>query len=207
MYDEKHRFIDAYDLRNEKCRFRQKGFSEPLLCRDCEARFARYERHSRRIFVDPLPAPRAGAERFFDLPNVDVSKLRYFLLSILWRSGVARSEMFAHVDLGEKHAEILRCHLLEGQPPPYDQYGCFVSALHHDGAPMKDVVVEPTYCRVDGHKVYRFVFAGIVLYCFVTGHPVAEKWRRLFLGYSDRVTIYRSDLPALRFMRELWFGR
>lgn len=206
LYDENHRFIDLYDVRNEKHRLGQKGYSEPLLCSDCEERFARYERHCRRVFSDPLPSPRVGAKRFFDLPNVDWFKLRYFLLSILWRASVAKCTVFTHVNLGHRHGEILRKHLLAETLPPFDQYGCLVLALHYEDEPMKDIIVEPTYCRIEGHKAYRFVVAGLVFFCVVSSHPVSEHWHKLLLGYSDQVTVYRTDLPDLRFMRDVWNG-
>ncbi len=206
LYDENHRFIDMYDVKNEKHCLGQKGHSEPLLCNDCEERLARYERHCRRLFTDPLPAPRVGTKRFFDLPNVDGFKFRYFLLSILWRASAAKGKVFTHVNLGPKHGDILRSHLLAETVPPFDQYGCLVLALHYEDEPMKGIIVEPTYCRIEGHLVYRFVFTGIVFCCFVSSHPVAEHWHKLLLGYSDQVTVYRTDLPDLRFLSEVWFG-
>lgn len=207
LYDENHRFIDMYDVRNEKHCLGQKGYSEPLLCSDCEERFARYERHCRRLFTDPLPSPRVGTKRFFDLPNVDGFKFRYFLLSILWRASESKGNVFTHVNLGSKHSEVLRKHLLAETLPPFDQYGCWVLALHYEDEPMNGIIVEPTYCRIEGHKVYRFVFTGIMLYCFVSSHPVPETWNKLLLGYSDRITIYRADLPEVGFLREMWYGQ
>lgn len=207
FYDDSHRFINMYDVRNEKHCYGQKGYSEPLLCSACEGRFARYEHHCRRLFTDPLPAPRAGTKRFFDLSHINGFKLRYFLLSILWRASEATNEMFKYVDLGPKHAENLRKHLLAETLPRFDQYGCWVLALHYENEPMKDIIVEPTYCRIEGHKVYRLVFTGIVFLSFVSSHPVPENLRRLLLGASDQVTIYRTDLPELGFLRKLWYGR
>ena len=207
LYDENHRFIDMYDVKNEKQCLGQKGYSEPLLCSDCEERFARYERHCRRLFTDPLPAPRVGTKRFFDLPNVDWFRFRYFLLSILWRASIAQGPVFTHVNLGPRHSEILRKQLLSETLPPFDQYGCWVLALHYENEHMRSIIVEPTYCRIEGHMVYRFVFTGVVFYCFVSSHPIIERWRKLFLGYSGQTTIYRADLPELRFLREMWYGQ
>lgn len=207
LYDGNHHYINMYDVRNDKTCLGQKGFYEPMLCTQCEAKFTRYERHSRRIFTDPLPPPRKGTTRFFDLPNVDAFKFRYFLLSVLWRASNARQKIFQHVDLGPRHHEILRQHLLSETLPPYNRYGCWVLSLHYDDTPLKDFVVEPTYCRIEGHKVYRFVFTGIVLMCFVSNHSLSERWSRLLLGSSDHVTIYRADLPELAFLRKVWYGK
>ena len=80
-------------------------------------------------------------------------------------------------------------------------------SLHYDNIPLKDVIVEPTYCRIEGHKVYRFVSAGIVLMCFVSNHRLSEGWSRLLLGSSGQVSIYRADLPELAFLRKVWYGK
>jgi hypothetical protein len=112
--------------------------------------------------------------------------------------------MFAHVDLGEKHSEALRSNLLAEELPKFDQYGCFVSVLHHEGRPMKDMIVEPTYCRVDGHKVYRLVFTGLLVHVFVSAHPVPERLRRLFVGATGHVTVYAADLEEFAFLRRMW---
>jgi hypothetical protein len=206
LYDSHHRFVNVYDLRNMKSCLGQSGFSEPMLCGACESLFAKYERHARRVFTDPLPPPRAGTKRFFDLPRVDAFRFRYFLLSILWRAGEASHEVFSHVDLGARHEETLREHLLAETLPHYCRFGCWVLALHHDDEQMKSMIVEPTYGRIEGHRVYRFVFAGLVLFAFVSSHPLPEVWTRLLLGSSPMVTIYRADLPELGFLRHALYG-
>ena len=207
LYDEKQRLIDVYDWRNEKTRFRNIGIREPLLCLNCEAHFARYERHCRRLFSDPLPQPRAGTKRFLDLPRLDIFKLRYFLLSILWRASESSDDFFKHVDLGLKHSEILRNHLLADTLPSYDEYGCWALALHYENKPLKDLILEPTPSRIEDHKVYRFVFTGLVLFCFVSSHPISEMYRKCLIGNSKTVTIHRADLPELGFLRKLFFGQ
>lgn len=207
LYDENHHFIKLYDVRNDGHCYGQKGYSEPLLCAECEALLARYERYCRRVFTDPLPPPRADTKRFYDLSRVNGFKLRYFFLSILWRASESKHEMYKHVTLGKKHSDILRSHLLAETLPPYDQYGCLVLALHHNDTPLKDLIVEPTHCRIEGHKVYRFVFAGLVLFCFVSSHQVSERWKRLLLGSSEQVTIYRADMPELGFLRSVFYGK
>lgn len=206
LYDDNHHFINMYDVRQEKTCLGQTGWKEPLLCPTCEGIFAKYERHSRRLFTDQLPAPRKGTKRYFDLPRLDHFKLRYFFLSILWRASVAKSPMFKHVALGQKHEQLLRGHLLAETLPEYDDYGCWVLALHYDSEPLKDIIVEPTHCRIEGHRVYRFVFAGIVLFAFVSSHPVSDKLRRFLLGATSQVTVYRADLPELGFLRQVWHG-
>ena len=111
-----------------------------------------------------------------------------------------------HVDLGPKHSERLRNHLLADTLPPYDEYGCWALALHFENEPLKDLIMEPTPSRIEGHKVYRFVFTGIVLFCFVSSHPIPELFRKYLIGRSEQVTIHRANLPELSFLRRL-FGQ
>ena len=205
MYDSEHRFIDMYDVKNQKIRKGQKGHWQYMLCRECESHFSKFERHASRVFTRPLPAPRLGTTRYFDLPAVDPGKLRLFLLSVLWRAGVSRLDMFEHVVLG-RHEEALRRIVLSEEPPSFDSYGTMMFALHYRKDPLHNMLVEPTPCRVDGHRVYRFVFHGFVMMIWVTGHRVGSRWRRLFLGADGATTVYSAELDEFKFLHSLWYG-
>jgi len=207
LYDENHHFINMFDVRNERYNLGQKGFKETLLCRNCETLFNRYEEYCcRRLFKKDLPSPRQGTQRFFDLPNVDSTKLRYFLLSILWRASESNQAMFTNVHLGPKHSERLRSHLLREALPSQDTYGLMVLALHFEEKPMIDIIMQPTFCRIEGHRVYYFVFTGIVFLCFTSSHQVPLLWKRWFIGSTPQTTIYRADLPELKFLSKIWFN-
>ena len=196
-----------YDVRNMKTRLGQIGYREPLLCKRCEGQFAKYERRARRLFTDPLPKPRPGTTRLYNITNLDAHTVRYFLLSILWRASVASHDAYKNVAIGVKHEEFLRKALLSEELPPYDKYGCLLFALHYQGEQLKDLLVPPMPSRFEGHKVYEFVFAGIVARYLVSSHPVPDKWKPLLMGANDGVSIYRAELEEFKGLKKAWYGK
>ncbi len=63
FYDKDHRIIEVSDVEKGKVRRMQKGMWERLLCTKCESLLNGWERHSRRIFTDPLPPHEPGSKK------------------------------------------------------------------------------------------------------------------------------------------------
>lgn len=203
MYDENHRFIEVANVREGITRKGQKGYTERLLCAECETYFNRFERHTRRLFVDPLPARKTGSNRERNFLNLSYTNTKLFFLSILWRSSVSTHETFKHVDLGP-HEEPLRQMLLNGDAGTCQQFGVMVLTLHFDKQHFRDLIVEPTYMRIDGRRCYRFVFMGFIVLIFVSNQRLPRKTEQAVLSPERPVTCYDAELNELQFLREVW---
>jgi hypothetical protein len=204
MYDRKHRYLELCDVDAGKIRLEQKGFREKLLCFECEARLNnRYERHSRRLFKDDLPPPESPKSRRIRITNLDPQVLKLFLLSVLWRAGVSSLPVFKHIDLG-KHEERLRVILLSGNSESRVGYPCVVIPLLLEGKHFRDYIVEPTPCRIEGHKCYRFVFGGFVFLFFVSNHNLPPKLQRTCLADTGPVLLYPTELAEFAFLTDVW---
>ena len=160
IYDGKHQFLELDGGAGTYSR-PQKGFREPLLCDECEKIFQRYENCFVRFWYqrDPLPDP----------VNVDILKrsgfdfepFYRFHLSIFWRAAVAKESRFSAVILGP-FEEPLRQYL-HGE----------VTTLQHEptvcGIILRRprthelcnwLMIGPVWQRIDGIKIYTFVFGG-----------------------------------------------
>ncbi|MGI8967036.1 MAG: hypothetical protein ACR2H1_13250, partial [Limisphaerales bacterium] len=108
---------------------RQTGYWERLLCKECEAQFSKYETYASNHFLNVnLPTPSNAADRMITLKVDDYRPLKLFLMSVLWRVGVASGDFFRCVDLGPHEAR-LRKMLHAENPGEPDDYGCLITPL------------------------------------------------------------------------------
>ena len=190
------------DVKHGVVRRGQKGYSEPLLCSNCETLIARYERHSRRLFVDPLPPHVAGSRRMREHPRLDYTQFKLFCLSIVWRASVSRLPLFKHVALGP-HEDAIRGMLLSGHAGESSTYPTQVFALHFKGEHFRDFLVEPTYMRVEGRRCYRFVMMGFVVLVYVAGHQISIEQQKLAIGRDQTVRTFDVELEEFEFLRRV----
>jgi hypothetical protein len=196
LYDKDHRFIEVVSVDEGKVRRGQKGYREKLLCDLCETRLNRLERHARRLFVDPLPNRKSP--RRIDVTNLDYGRFKLFLMSVLWRASVSSLGMFRHVTLGP-HEERVRRMLQNEDPGSPEEYGCVIIPLLFEGEHFRDFMVEPTPCKVDGRRCYRFVFFGFVFLVFVSSHGPPPTMTKLLIRDDRPIEIYPTELHELRF--------
>jgi hypothetical protein len=203
FYDEKHRFIEVTDVSAGRVTRPQKGFREPLLCSGCEALISRYERHARRLFVDPLPVVALNEARTREHERIDYALLKLFVLSVIWRASVSKLRVFKHVDLGP-HEQLLGDMLLAGDPGQAGDYPVVIWVLHFQRERMPDLMTEPTYMRIDGLKCYRLMMTGFIFFVFVSKQNPSSRWLRLAIAPDKPVTTYDIELSEVGFLREVW---
>lgn len=189
----------------------QDAFHEELLCDDCEARFQKWEDHAarminqKRVFdFEPVQRP-----QLIKLSGFDYSRMKLFLLSILWRMGVAKAPTFAKVKLGP-HTERIGRMLLNSDPQEITDYGCIVSVVDMDQEritltrPADGVRYEAQNLRM-----YRALVDGLLLAWIVGSKEHMDRFRApelllqldgTWLTYArewDRVDFLRSELGKI----------
>ncbi len=198
LYDAKHRF-HIYNIEGDTDRkFAQKGLREELLCKPCELQIGKYERYVSLLFRGDINAKAQTYNLLVVVSPVDAKLLRLFLLSILWRSGISKQKFFLHVSLGA-HAEQLRTMLRAEEVTPLWRYGCMVAAPLLNDEPQFDLMVQPTETRVDGLRVYRYVFGGLSWAFFVASHPHPRKLELLSLDNREELRFLKTDLRDMQY--------
>ncbi|HEY1170724.1 MAG TPA: hypothetical protein VGH19_05080 [Verrucomicrobiae bacterium] len=203
LYDDKHHFIALEDVESGEIRKGQKGHRERLLCSGCESLINKFEKHSRRLFVDPLPAFVMGSVRIREHPRLDYNLLKLFFLSILWRASVSSLPLFEHVYLGP-HEELIRKMLVSGQSGASTHYPIAIFALNYDGDHFRDLLVQPTYARVEGRRCYRFVMMGFVVFIFVASMPAPSPFPLIALNPEKPVRSFSAEFNEFGFLKEVW---
>ena len=199
LYDSKHRFHQISADPEKRSELLQKGLREPLLCEGCEQRLSALERYASMVLNGGTSIGIQQQGKKLLLSGLDYKKLKLFQLSILWRAGIASSEVFSQVSLGS-HADRLREMLDSENPGPYHAYGCLMLTLMHEGQVVQALIVPPTWARLAGHFAYRFVFGGLVWVFVVSKHAPPEFVSKNFLQEDGTCVVRLQDMQELTFL-------
>jgi hypothetical protein len=200
MYDEKHRYNVLSLAPERRERIEQKGARERLLCRECEQQFAKLERYASLVLKGGAPGmdgQRNGS--IVSVTGIDYAQFKLFLLSLLWRAGVAKGRYFERVTLGP-HEERLRAMLHDGDPGSFDLYPCILWGLNLRPDEIPELMVQPCRDKVWGHTTYHFVVPGFKLVYFVSNQRLPWKQSQFVLQYDGSLVFQvRSvlELPSV----------
>lgn len=201
LYDDKHRFHQISADRDRPNRLLQKGLRAPLLCDTCELRFSVYERYASMFLNGGVGVSvRQDGDRLH-LANLDYKKLKLFQLSVLWRASVASLPAFSQVSLGP-HAKQIWKMLANDDPGGTHEYGCLMFVLMHQQDVLPDLIVSPTRARLDGHRVYRFVFGGLLFVYVVSSLRPPGYLSEHFLQESGNAIVKLQQVKELGFLAD-----
>lgn len=199
LYDSKHRLHQISVHPDEKNAFLQKGLREYLLCERCEQLLSVDERYASMMLNGGIGIDIQQRKDRLYLSGLDYKKLKLFQLSILWRAGVAKSPHFSQVNLGI-HEEQLRLMLLNKDPGLSSRYGCLMFALMHEKELMQDLIVQPTWARLESQLAYRFIFGGLLFIYVVASHSPPKFIAEHFLQESGTATMKLQQIKELHFL-------
>jgi hypothetical protein len=200
MYDEKHRFMQISTIPEIPIKHKQKGIREYLLCEECEQKFSVFERYVSQAYYHKESNKIQQDERIFVVEDVDYKLLKLFQLSILWRSAITNVELFGDVKLGP-HTERLRLMLFNEDPGKDYEYGCLQFAVIFDQNKLADgLIMPPALFRVDGYRMCRFTFGGIIWLYVISSHNNQFRWKEFFLLESGKLTIFKKFFEDIKFL-------
>lgn len=173
MYDEATRSALLLDVQAGKQRVRQRGFTEPLLCDDCEQRMNRWETYFARVWLHPSESRRPVQlpEDVVTIQGLDYESFKLFHLSLVWRAGIAQSRYFSAVRLRGR-AEALRVALLNADPGGANDFPFWGMALRDPktGGWQDELMKAPEATRRRGQWIYSMIFAGASWHYHTSAH-------------------------------------
>ena len=201
LYDEKHRFLELSTIKGKKNIFLQKGIRERLLCSNCETNLSKHEHYASSVFQRKKKLSTSSEGNLIYIEGLEYSTLKLFALSILWRAGVSTLPIFKQVQLGP-HEEQLRQMVLRNNPGAQDTYGFLISPILHQGKQLFDVIVEPSWSRLQGHFVCRFIFGGLSWIFVVSNHKPPTSIRPAYLSEKGALIMCKSSLSEMPFLKK-----
>jgi hypothetical protein len=164
---------------DEKPRQLQKGLRERLLCGRCEQHLNRIgEQYASRVIKRIDETEVSTGEQYTIVTGVEYRPFKLFLMTQLWRAGVASDAFWKEVRLGP-HEERLREMLLQANPGKPHEYACEIFRNRDPGDLAGDLasraVVQPMVGRSTGHTYYGFIARGYAWRYIVSSHS-KEAW-------------------------------
>jgi hypothetical protein len=213
LYDEKHR-LDVFDLERgaqprdiTPARKPQKGVREPLLCKECEGRFNRWETYTSELLYGRPKGTGILSTRTSSVP-VDSASLKLFVMSVVWRASVSSEPFFQYVKLGPTHEERLRVMLLSADPGAPIDYGITIvmeSALPFEL--VEQAMVSPECIRQGSERFCRLMMAGLFWLVRVSSHRgdwTARQEKFLSLRNDGTLRIYKGNEGTTELLLEMF---
>lgn len=183
----------------------QTGFWERLLCERCEKQFSKYEKYAAEHLLNaPLPEVKNISDLVFTLHGLNYASLKLFLLSILWRSSIAKGDFFRGINLGPHEAR-LRQMLDSEDPGEPDEYGCVITPfLPEPNLEVSQILSQPISTRGDGHNGCLFSFRGFAFNFYISRHALLPAVRKSFLTKGGELIMVRARIGDYAPLRDLW---
>jgi len=199
IYDDKGRFF----LRKagKTGRQEQKGIREFLLCDECEGHLSKFEKYGREVIFGGEEISGRRVPRAVLLSELDYTKLKVFLNSILWRMSVASGPMWEHVRLGP-HEEKLREQILDGIPGNELDIPVLCTAPLFENQLLPDLILQPDFVRGHQGRYYRIVVGGYI-FSFYVSAPASnwpEELREATLKEDGNWIILIKDIHEIEFL-------
>ena len=192
LYDNKHRAIAVSANGTEQEETIQKGYREPLLCKECENRLSVWETHVARVWSKVLEQTSGATAGSFTL-RARYFDLKLFYLSLFWRASLSRHPNFGAVDLGAQESAI-RDMLWSGTPGPITAYPSFAFAYSGIAMLARTIGIAGAGTMF-GVPAFKLPISGIELIFFNT-NDLPEAAQNSFLAVSHRgLTIGVSNVP------------
>ena len=176
IYNDKHQILTANfpDFENIT-RIPTGYYDKQIMCQHCDnVILGELETYSSKVLFHGLKDKKNEVKivntitpdglRVLLLDNIDYSKFKLFLLSILWRASISNHPYFNEVSLGH-HEERIRLALLHGDPLKEDDYqACMLLVKKNDELPRDYILnpikinqkIDPSFCFYMNGSFYFF---------------------------------------------------
>jgi len=201
LFDEKH-FIAPIDLIEFKRRkLLPDGFYDSnILCENCDNKIlGKLESYASIVIWGGKSKPdyypkyegkiNQLNQKFLHVTNLDYTKFKLFLLSIIWRASISKHKIFNSVSLGE-HEESIRKMIIENNPSSKDDYpvGMFI-LTQNDSGPTK-MISNPLPIKKDKSLIYHFLINGLVINYKIEGQADKELYDQICISENNTMDVY-----------------
>ena len=201
LYDFKHTFSVFSTLEKPTKKLEQKGIREYLFCGDCETQLSKYEDYAKRVIMGGVEITVTKDPGVIKIEGIDYKKFKLFLMSIIYRAGIASHDMFSRVNLAD-HEHTLKKMIKNESPGKSSDYACLMFGLSGEKELTGKIIDQPTRLRLDGMICYRFIFASLVWVFFVSSHRPNKMILEHVLNENGRIIIWIKPFMDLEHIKK-----
>jgi len=175
-----------FEGNNQKVSKQRSGeYESDILCKNCEGLISIYENYGAKVLyggslgkkepriTTTLYKEPSGVE-YTQCNGVNYTKLKLFLLSILWKASISNRDYFENVDLTE-HQEIIRIMILNNNPGKSNDYPILIFSFLKASTISEQIIIHP-YVNIsrEGITFYNFQIAGFMYQFYINNTTVSH---------------------------------
>lgn len=216
LYDDNHQFIFTKQewLKGERVSRRSSGeYDSGLLCYKCEnerlsslesyARIALYGGDfSSKNKIDCRNFKTEEGLSYTHCENINYTKFKLFLLSILWRASISNREIFSEVELGS-HEEEIRKMIFNESPGKINEYPILMFGTQRQSSNFSKLITQPRKLKQGVRTLYLFFIGGTILLYNISRHKIPN----IFIKHTIRPS---NELELIHLPKEsidVWFQK
>ena len=216
LYDDNHQFIYTKNewLDSDRIERRSSGeYDSNLLCKKCEhERLSKFEDYARTVLfgnetkTNLMPICRNYRNNegiiYSNWQNIDYTKFKIFLLSILWRASISKRDIFSEVNLGI-HEELLRKMILDETPGEVNNYPILFFGTQSYSKNFSKIIAQPRKLKQEGRTLYLFFIGGIMLLFYISKNKIPQIFTEHTIRPSNEVDIIQLPKEGI----DIWFEK
>jgi hypothetical protein len=177
-------------------------YDKEIVCEACEAIFSPWDDYGHKFLTQKLEDARfigSNGERLaYNFGPCDYKNLKLFFLSVLWRAGASKQQLFNKVQLGP-YEEKLRQVILSKEAGGVADFSI---ALSKFDAPANETgILNPDRTEYDGVNHYQLYLGGYMAIIKVSNQPPPKCFDGLYLAPNQDVyCIVRNFRESKEFM-------
>jgi hypothetical protein len=160
-------------------------YQSNILCKECDnAQIGQYESYLKSIFFggptakDEMPVFKnlinKNSEEFTECTNLSYLKFKLGLLSILWRSAIAKRDFFDEIVLSDEDLESIRTMLITNDSGEIGKYPVVIFTYVNDSVIPKDLIVKPRSFSHNKGSGFIFLIGGF-FFLFYINHSFTNE--------------------------------
>jgi len=205
-----HRFhqIHMEDNQVKRSFSRETGeFDKNILCPSCDKRLGRiYEGYVKRLFRDETinedPLMKQHNMIWRPINDVDYTKFKLCMLSVLWRASITSRSFFDQIKL-EAHEDIIKGMIRNNDPKETMDYPILIVDCRNY---TSQIVGKPKLFNINENWAYVFLIEGGIYVYFIEILNEPEYIRDVTINKQNKLKILMPDkITADRYIKEIFF--
>ena len=171
-------------------------YQDDLLCSDCDNKIGQYDKYGYDVLtkeIDEKKLQSFGEVRHgYEIGEINVEAFRLFLISLVWRAGIARDQMFQFIKLGVYEERLKQ--ILQSQNSEF--LDCITPVIILFRPPQfPDIMWSPFCSKMNGVNIATF---------YLPPWKVLLKLDRRPFGYPFNNFALTPGKPAYAIVQDFW---
>ncbi len=186
--------VDSSSLRNRK-KLYTGYFDKNIVCKECDGNIiGSYEHYASKSVFGKIGAENIvyreygnGIKDYF-YTNIDYTKFKLFLLSMLWKASVSNLSYCKRVNLGVMHEEAIRLMLLNSNPKDTLDYPVTIMKLENKAIPNK-LIGDFVKSKSNAHTSYLIALNDYLFKYEVSKHNIEDLTKKTCIDKNNELVI------------------